>query len=191
VILDADLRELLALLTEHRVEYLVVGGHAVAFHGYPRFTEDLDLFVRAEPENASRVIAALEAFGFGSLSLTVADFVADDRVVQLGRAPNRVDLLTRLWGVDFDIAWSRRVGGELGNNAVWILSLADLIRNKKATGRPERAMPRSSSASATGAVGSYRWFRAPSRTTGHRVRHPTMARTVPPRSDRRIRTSDH
>lgn len=65
MILDADLRALLVLLTEHRVEYLVVGGHAVAFHGYPRFTEDLDLYVRAEPENASRVIAALEAFGLG------------------------------------------------------------------------------------------------------------------------------
>ena len=137
MILDADLRALLALLTEHRVEYLVVGGHAVAFHGYPRFTEDLDLFVRAEPENASRVIAALEAFGFGNLGLTVADFVADDRVVQLGRAPNRVDLLTRLWGVDFDSAWSRRVGGKLGDIAVWILSRGDLIRNKKATGRPQ------------------------------------------------------
>lgn len=137
MILDADLRALLALLTEHRVEYLVVGGHAVAFHGYPRFTEDLDLFLRAEPENASRVIAALEAFGFGSLGLSAADFVADDRVVQLGRAPNRVDLLTRLWGVDFEDAWSRRVAGELGDIAVWILSRADLIRNKRATGRPQ------------------------------------------------------
>jgi hypothetical protein len=99
VILDADLRALLALLTEHRVEYLVVGGHAVAFHGYPRFTEDLDLYVRAEPGNAERVIAALEAFGFASLGLTIADFVADDRVIQLGRAPNRVDFLTRLRGL--------------------------------------------------------------------------------------------
>ena len=137
MILDADLRALLALLTEHRVEYLVAGGHAVAFHGYPRFTEDLDLYVRAEPENASRVVAALEAFGFGSLGLTVADFVADDRVVQLGRAPNRVDFLTRLWGVDFEGAWSRRVGGELGDVAVWILSRSDLIKNKRATGRPQ------------------------------------------------------
>ena len=137
MILDADLRALLALLTEHRVEYLVVGGHAVAFHGYPRFTEDLDLYLRPEPDNASRVIAALETFGFASLGLTAADFVADDRVVQLGRAPNRVDLLTRLWGVDFDDAWSRRVGGKLGDVAVWILSRPDLIRNKRATGRPQ------------------------------------------------------
>ena len=137
MILDADLRALLALLTEHRVEYLVVGGHAVAFHGYPRFTEDLDLYVRAEPDNASRVIAALEAFGFASLGLTIADFVADDRVVQLGRAPNRVDFLTRLRGVDFEGAWARRVGGELGDVAVWILSRSDLLKNKRATGRPQ------------------------------------------------------
>lgn len=137
MILDADLRALLALLTEHRVEYLVVGGHAVAFHGYPRFTEDLDLYVRAEPDNASRVIAALEAFGFASLGLTIADFVADDRVIQLGRAPNRVDFLTRLRGVDFEGAWARRVGGELGDVAVWILSRGDLLKNKRATGRPQ------------------------------------------------------
>ena len=137
MILDADLRALLALLTEHRVEYLVVGGHAVAFHGYPRFTEDLDLYVRAEPDNASRVVAALEAFGFASLGLTIADFVADDRVVQLGRAPNRVDFLTRLRGVDFEGAWARRVGGELGDVAVWILSRSDLLKNKRATGRPQ------------------------------------------------------
>jgi len=137
VIVDADLRELLALLTDHRVEYLVVEGHAVAFHGYPRFTAALDLFVRPEPDNALRIIAALEAFGFGSLGLTIDDFVADDRVVQLGRAPNRVDLLTRLWGVEFDAAWSRRVTGHLGDVPVWILARTDLIDNKRATARPQ------------------------------------------------------
>ncbi len=135
--LDADLRELLALFTSHRVEFLVVGGHAVAFHGYPRFTEDLDLFVRADSENAARVISALEAFGFGQIGLTVEDFVADDRMIQLGRAPNRVDLLTRLWGVEFDDAWSRRVQGELDNLPVSVLSRADLILNKRATARPQ------------------------------------------------------
>ena len=137
MIVDADLRELLALLTDHRVEYLVVEGHAVAFHGYPRFTAALDLFVRPEPDNALRIIAALEAFGFGSLGLTIDDFVADDRVVQLGRAPNRVDLLTRLWGVEFDAAWSRRVTGHLGDVPVWILARTDLIDNKRATARPQ------------------------------------------------------
>ncbi len=135
--LDADLRELLALLIAHHVEFLVVGGHAVAFHGYPRFTDDLDLLVRADQRNARRVIGALEAFGFGDIGLTTDDFVADDRVIQLGRAPNRVDLLTRLWCVEFDEAWAKRVAGELDGIRVAMLSRDDLIRNKRATARPQ------------------------------------------------------
>jgi len=135
--LDADLRELLGLFIAHRVEFLVAGGHAVAFHGYPRFTEDLDLYVRPEPVNAARIMAALAAFGFGEVGLTADDFVADDRVIQLGRAPNRVGLLTRLWGVEFEDAWSRRVPGTLDELPVSILSRADLISNKRATARPQ------------------------------------------------------
>lgn len=137
MILNKDLRELLAFLTEHRVEYLIAGGHAVAFHGYPRLTEDLDLFVRADGENATRLMAALDAFGFGGVGLTAADFVADDRVIQLGRAPNRVDLLTRLWGVTFDDAWTHKVAGTLDGIPVWILDRAHLIQNKRATARPQ------------------------------------------------------
>jgi hypothetical protein len=135
--LDEDLQELLALFNAHHVEFLVAGGHAVAFHGYPRFTEDLDLFVRAERANAERIMAALEAFGFGDVGLSVHDFVADDRVIQLGRAPNRVDLLTRLWGVEFDQAWGRRVGASIDQIPVAFLSRADLISNKRATARPQ------------------------------------------------------
>lgn len=135
--LDADLRELLALLIAHRVEFLVAGGHAVAFHGYPRLTEDLDLYVRPTTDNGARIVAALDGFGFGSLGLTKEDFTAHDRVIQLGRAPNRVDLLTRLWGVEFDEAWSRRVDGTLDDVPVAMLALTDLIRNKRATGRPQ------------------------------------------------------
>jgi len=137
VMLDKDLRELLALLTDHRVEYLIAGGHAVAFHGYPRLTEDLDLFVRADAGNAARMMAALDAFGFGGIGLTAADFVADDRVIQLGRAPNRVDLLTRLWGVSFDDAWAHKVAGELDGVPVWMLDRAHLIQTKRATARPQ------------------------------------------------------
>jgi hypothetical protein len=135
--LDEDLRELLASLIAHRVDFLVAGGHAVAFHGYPRYTEDLDLYVRATRENGARILVALEAFGFGGLGLTADDFTADDRVIQLGRAPNRVDLLTRLWGVDFDDAWSRRVEASLDAIPVAMLGRTDLIRNKRATGRPQ------------------------------------------------------
>lgn len=135
--LDADLRELLALLIAHRVEFLVAGGHAVAFRGYPRLTEALDLYVRPTTDNGARIVAALDGFGFGSLGLTKDDFTAHDRVIQLGQAPNRVDLLTRLWGVEFDEAWSRRVDGTLDDVPVAMLALTDLIRNKRATGRPQ------------------------------------------------------
>ncbi len=135
--LDKDLLELLELFRSHGVEYLVAGGHAVAFHGRPRLTEDLDLFVRPDAENGRRIVAALKAFGFGSLDLTPEDFLADDRVIQLGRTPNRVDLLTRLYGVDFAGAWERRVSARMGNVHVSMLSREDLIRNKRATGRTQ------------------------------------------------------
>ncbi|MBK7907714.1 MAG: nucleotidyltransferase [Gemmatimonadetes bacterium] len=137
MILDKDLRELLALLNAAGVEFLVVGGHAVAFHGRPRLTEDLDLFVRPELANGERIMRALQAFGFGSLGITAADFRADDRVIQLGRAPNRVDLLTKLYGVDFADAWSRRVAARLDDADVWMISREDLIRNKRETGRTQ------------------------------------------------------
>lgn len=131
------MRELLALLIAHHVEFLVAGGHAVAFHGYPRFTEHLDLYVRADPTHAARIMASLEAFGFGQIGLTVDDFVADDRVIQLGRAPNRVDLLTRLWGVEFEQAWARRAQASIDQIPIAFLSRADLILNKRATARPQ------------------------------------------------------
>ena len=137
VILDKDLRELLALFRETGVEFLVVGGHAVAFHGRPRLTDDLDLFVRPDLENGKRIVQALERFGFGSLEIVPADFLADDRVIQLGRAPNRVDLLTKLYGVDFAGAWSRRVSARIDDSQVWLISREDLIRNKRETGRTQ------------------------------------------------------
>lgn len=135
--LDKDLRELLALFRSKGVDFLVVGGHAVAYHGYPRLTKDLDLFVRPDAANGQRIVEALAEFGFGSLDLSAADFAADDRVIQLGRAPNRVDLLTRLYGVEFPDAWSRRVRANLDDEAVWIIGREDLIRNKRATGRTQ------------------------------------------------------
>lgn len=135
--LDKDLCALLALFNAKGVEFLVVGGHAVAFHGYPRLTEDLDLWVRPDSANGACVVAALDEFGFGSIGLTPADFEADDRVIQLGRRPNRVDLLTRVYGVSFPEAWTRRTATSLGGTAVWMISREDLIRAKRATGRPQ------------------------------------------------------
>jgi hypothetical protein len=107
--LQKDLREFIGLLLSQGVEFLVVGGHAVAFHGYPRLTEDVDLLVRPSLENGSRILRALGLFGFGSIGLTAEDFTAPDRMIQLGRAPNRIDLLTQIWGLTFEEAWASRV----------------------------------------------------------------------------------
>jgi hypothetical protein len=109
-----DFKELLESLNAHEVEYLVVGAFALAWHGHPRYTGDLDLYVNPAPHNASRVLSALVEFGFGSLGLAQIDFETPDRVIQLGVAPVRVDLLTSISGVDWAAAWS---GSEMGNYA--------------------------------------------------------------------------
>lgn len=135
--LQQDLREFIALLNSHRVESLVVGGHAVAFHGHPRFTGDIDFLIRPSVQNATHVLEALRAFGFGDLSLSVDDFVKLGNVVQLGRPPNRIDLLTSISGVDFEDAWTSRVQAELDGLPVCFLGWQSLIDNKQASGRPK------------------------------------------------------
>ena len=135
--LAKDLRELLALFTAHHVEFIVVGAHAMAFHGKPRYTGDLDLFVRSSSDNAGRILRALEALGFASLEITSEDLTSPDTVVQLGVEPNRIDILTGLTGVDFDQAWSDRSEGTLDGLPVAFLGRASLIVNKRATGRKQ------------------------------------------------------
>lgn len=135
--LQQDLREFIELLNSHGSEYLVVGGHAVAFHGHPRFTGDIDFLVRGSVDNAERILGVLRAFGFGDLALTTADFVKPGSVVQLGRPPNRIDLLTSISGVTFDDAWAGRVAGRLDGVPVFFLGLQALLENKLASGRPK------------------------------------------------------
>jgi predicted nucleotidyltransferase len=135
--LQKDLREFVELLLSRGVDFVVVGGHAVAFHGYPRLTDDLDLLVRPTLENGQRVVDALIEFGFGTVGITAADFVAPDRVIQLGRVPNRVDLLTNIYGVTIDDIWSSRVPAVLDGLAVMMIGKDALVRNKKATGRAQ------------------------------------------------------
>ena len=134
--LHRDLREFVGLLNSHGVEYLVVGGHAVAFHGHPRFTGDIDFWVRPEPGNAVRVVEVLRSFGFEQLGLAVSDFVEPERIVQLGQPPNRIDLLTSISGVDFESAWCSRENGLLDDLPVSFLGWESLIANKVASGRP-------------------------------------------------------
>lgn len=135
--LGKDLRELLESFRSEAVEFLVVGGHAVAVHGHPRLTEDLDLLVRPTLENAKKILLALEKFGFGGVGLTASDFTVPERMIQLGRTPNRVDLLTGIYGVSFDEAWAGRVSVELGGGRVEVIGCRELIRNKRSTARPQ------------------------------------------------------
>ena len=107
--LQSDLSEFIALLNSHEVEFVIVGGHAVAYHGHPRVTGDIDFFVRPTPANAERVLAVLNAFDFGNLGISADDLVTPNKVIQLGRPPNRIYILTSISGVDFDSAWRSRV----------------------------------------------------------------------------------
>jgi hypothetical protein len=130
-----DFRELLALFNAHHVEYLVIGGYALAFHGAPRFTGDLDIFVKPDAVNAQRILTALEAFGFASVGLTPNDFERPDQVIQLGVPPVRIDLITSITGVSWDEAWAGRVAGRYGDMPVSFIGREQFITNKRATGR--------------------------------------------------------
>lgn len=131
----SDFEELFACLTARNVRFVVVGGHALAYHGRPRYTKDLDVFVEPSPENAAHLLLALEDFGFGTLDLKAADFDRPGMVVQLGIAPNRIDLLTTIDGVSFDQAWNGRVVGRFGTESVPFLGRRELLTNKRAVGR--------------------------------------------------------
>ena len=111
---QSDYKELLALFNAHDVGYIIIGAYALAFHGAPRYTGDLDILVRPDRENGGRILRALEGFGFGSLELTVDDFAIPDRVVQLGMPPVRVDIMTSITGVSWDEADASRVAGRFG-----------------------------------------------------------------------------
>ena len=135
--LSKDLREFVELLNSNGVEYLVVGGFAVAWHGYPRFTADIDFFLNTTSANAEAVVRTLNDFGFGSLSLKAEDFARPDQIVQLGVKPNRIDLITSIAGVPFEEAWESRVAGAIEGRPVPFIGRNALLRNKEATGRPQ------------------------------------------------------
>lgn len=135
--MNKDLREFTGLLNSERVEFVVVGGYCVAFHGVPRFTGDIDFFVRVSPENAERLERVIKEFGFASTDLNREDFLRPGQIIQLGLPPNRIDLLTAIEGVDFEDAWAHRVNAELEGLNVFMLSKELLIRNKQAANRPQ------------------------------------------------------
>ena len=132
-----DLKEFVELLNSNKVDYIIVGAFALGYHKLPRYTGDLDIFVSNSLENAQRILAVLNQFGFGSLELTVSDFQSKDTVVQLGMPPNRIDLLTFISGVSYADAALEAELGAIDGIPVRFLSLRHLIENKRATGRPK------------------------------------------------------
>jgi hypothetical protein len=135
--MNRDFVEMLCALSAAGVEFLVVGAHALAAHGVPRATGDLDVWVRASPENAERVMSALRAFGAPLFDLTIDDLCRDDTVFQIGRPPARIDILTSISGVRFTDAWARRLTVSLGGVDVPLLGRDDFVANKRAAGRPK------------------------------------------------------
>lgn len=133
--IQPDFRELFVLLNARLVEYMIVGGYALAFHGAPRFTGDIDILVKPDPANVQRILTALEEFGFASFGLSCDDFSCPDRVIQLGIPPVRIDLITSLTGVSWEDAYAGRVSGHYGDVPVFYLGRDQFIANKKATGR--------------------------------------------------------
>ncbi len=133
--LNQDFKEFIESLNANQVRYLVVEGYAVALHGYPRYTKDIDIWIESIPENAARLVLALDAFGFGSLGLQAQDFLEPDQIIQLGYPPNRVDLLTSVPGVQFDPCYDARVEVSIEGVNVNFIDLENLKKNKKASGR--------------------------------------------------------
>jgi hypothetical protein len=136
-LLNPDFRDMLSEFSAAGVEFLLVGAYAMAVHGVPRATGDLDLWVRCSDENAPRVLAALARFGAPVAGLSAADFATPGVVFQIGLAPRRVDILTAIDGVAFEEAWRDRVEVEVEGQRIPVISRAHLLQNKRASGRPK------------------------------------------------------
>ena len=130
-----DFREFLALLNEHEVKFIIVGGYALAFHGAPRFTGDIDVFVKPDHKNAKLIVNALADFGFSSLDLTIDDFQDQNKVIQLGLPPVRIDLITSISGVTWEEADASKEPGLFGDVSVSYIGKKQFIINKRASGR--------------------------------------------------------
>ena len=135
--LSKDWREFLELLNSRGVDYVIVGAQSLAFHGRPRYTGDLDILIRPTPDNARLVLVLLNQFGFEQASFKETDFLQPEQIIQLGRVPNRIDLLTSLTGVTTDEAFDAKVSAIIDGIPVFVLGRDALIRNKRAVGRPQ------------------------------------------------------
>lgn len=134
---NPDFRDLLQCLNAEEVRYLVVGGYAVVFHAEPRFTKDFDVWIDASPVNAARTWRALTAFGAPLKQVTAGDFSTPGNFYLIGVPPNRIDVITAVDGLVFAQAWKRRVRGTYAGERMNVIAIGDLIRNKRAVGRPQ------------------------------------------------------
>lgn len=132
---EQDFIDFIELLNQHSVDYMVVGAHALAYHGRPRHTGDLDIWIKPSKQNAAKLISVLSDFGFNSLGLKEADFLKENYVTQLGYPPLRIDILNTISGVEFDDAYPNKVSGEVDGLNVNFINIADFIANKEASGR--------------------------------------------------------
>jgi hypothetical protein len=135
MILNPDFKEFFQLLNANEVRYLIVGGYAVAYHGYPRYTKDIDIWIWINSDNAEKVIKTLTDFGFASLGLQANDFLEAETIIQLGYAPNRIDLIMGVPGVDFEECYAKRVIEEIDGVQLAFIDLENLKKAKKASGR--------------------------------------------------------
>ena len=133
--LNQDFKEFIQFLNDNQVRYLIVGGYAVALHGHPRYTKDIDIWIEMSPENADNLLKALEQFGFGSLGLKPEDFLEPNQIIQLGYPPNRIDLLTTIDGVNFENCYPLKLEIVIDNIVANFIDLDNLKKNKTASGR--------------------------------------------------------
>ncbi len=133
--LNKDFREFIALLNSNGVKYLLVGGYAIAFHGHPRYTKDLDIWLELSEENAKNTIKAISEFGFGELDLTAHDLLKKGQMIQLGYPPNRIDLINSPDGVDFGECYRSRIEIDIDDIKIAVIDRESLVKNKRASGR--------------------------------------------------------
>jgi hypothetical protein len=134
---EKDYEELLKLFNKNKVKYCIVGAFALAFHAIPRYTKDMDIFIEASEKNAKGILKALNEFGFGVLNLSMSDFSAKGRTIQLGYEPVRIDILTLIDGCTFEDVWKNKKTGRYGKEKIFFIGLDDMIKNKKASKRKQ------------------------------------------------------
>ncbi len=137
MLINKDFKEFIELLNRNKVKYLIVGGYALAFHGHPRYTKDIDVWIEIGKTNAENLLKVLDEFGFSSLGITIEDLVTPEVIIQLGNPPNRIDLMTTVNGLEFDDCYEKKVEVEVEGIVVDFIDLDNLKKNKQSTGRQQ------------------------------------------------------